>query len=148
MTRYTRISSISALLLILSITSVLFAQADRKEVDWKAFSKNLVNALQSDNTGLQQSAMQMIIRYGDKLNVKDGLFKVVHIYRRDDNRSVRLLALGAIAQMNSNWAMYFVKRGIKFESDPVIIKHARAYVLAHQNKINKGRVPDYAFNAY
>jgi hypothetical protein len=148
MTRYTRISSISALLLILSIAGVLFAQENSKEVDWKAFSKNLVNALQSDNTGLQQSAMQMIIRYGDKLNVKDGLFKVVHIYRRDQDRRVRLLALGAIAQMNSNWAMFFVKRGIKFESDPVIIKHATAYVLAHQNKSKKGSKSDYAFTAF
>ena len=98
------------------------------EVNWEVFSTNLVVALQSDNAGLRQSAMQLVIRYGDRLDVKDALFDVVGVFRNHKTRNVRLLALSALGHMNSNWAFDFLKRSIKFEDDPVIKRQVIATV--------------------
>ena len=93
-----------------------------QEVDWTAFSKNLVQALQSDNEGLMQSAAQMIIKYGDQLDVNDAVFDVMRIYRNDKNQQVRRLALVTLTNMDSEWAKGFLKREIQFEGDPEIKK--------------------------
>ncbi len=92
------------------------------EVDWEAFSKNVVKALKSDNTGLQQSAMQMVIKYSSQLNVKDAVFDVMRIYRNDKNQQVRRLALVTLTNMDSEWAKGFLKREIQFEGDSEIKK--------------------------
>ena len=112
----------------------LQAKTSVNEVDWEIFSKNLVNALKSENSGLQQSAMQFVIRYGDRVQVRDALFEVVRVFRRGKNRGTRLLALAAMSKMNSNWAFYFMKRGIKFENDPIVKRQLLAIVIDHYNR--------------
>jgi hypothetical protein len=97
-------------------------------VDWKAFSKNLVRALNSENEGLQLSAMQKVILYGDKLNVNDAVFKVMSFFRDDKNENVRLLALMTLRSMHNNWAMDFLKRSIRFEDNPRI-KHQMSLII-------------------
>ncbi len=94
-----------------------------QDVDWDAFSENLVKAIQSDNEGLQRSAMGMIIRYAEYLNVKDARFDVVRIFRSHKNSKVRQLAMVTLYHMKDDWAMYFLKRNIKFEKDECIRKH-------------------------
>ena len=43
--------------------------AQERKVNWESFSVNLVKALDTKNDGLQQSAMGLIIRYADSLDV-------------------------------------------------------------------------------
>jgi len=95
---------------------------ESQDVNWEAFGKNLVKAIQSDNEGLQQSAMCMIIRYADHLNVKDARFDIVRIFRSHKNPRVRQLAMVTLYQMKDDWAMYFLKRNIQFEKDECIRK--------------------------
>jgi len=123
----------------------LQAKTSANEVDWKIFSKNLVNALQSENTGLQQSAMQLVIRHGDRLQVRDALFDVVRVFRSGKTRGVRLLALTAMSRMNSNWAFYFMKRSIKFENDPLVKRQLLAIVIDHYNR-KQAKEGDLALN--
>jgi hypothetical protein len=93
-----------------------------QNVNWNAFGKNLVKAIQSDNEGLQRSAMCMIIRYADYLSVKDARFDIVRIFRSHKNPKVRQLAMVTLYHMKDDWAMYFLKRNIKFEKDECILK--------------------------
>ena len=116
------------------------------EVNWGVFSTNLVVALQSDNAGLRQSAMQLVIRYGDNLDVNDALFDVVGEFRNQKNRNVRMLALSAIGHMNSNWAFNFLKRSIKFENDPVIKRQLIATVYSHYQQKDDSAQPALASN--
>ncbi len=90
------------------------------DVEWAKFSKNIVKALKSDNPGLQKSAMQMVIKYGDKLDVEDAVFDVMRIFRNEKDRGERRLALATMVSMNNDWAMGFLKRQSEFENDPVI----------------------------
>ena len=101
------------LVLMLMMSAPLWAD---KNVDWKAFSKNLAEAIKSENPGLQQSAMCMMVQYGDKLDIdRDIIFDIVHIFRVDKEENVRLLAMMALYKLEDPWAMDFLKRHRKFE---------------------------------
>ena len=58
---------LSLLMFFFSISSLL-AQ-EKGKIDWDKYSERLVEALKSSHEGLQLSAMQNAIRYGDSLNV-------------------------------------------------------------------------------
>jgi hypothetical protein len=87
-----------------------------KPIDWDAFSANLTVALKSDNAGLQQSAMCMIIQYADNLTIPRGaVFDIVRVFRSDKNENVRLLALVTLHKIEDPWAMDFLRRHRQFE---------------------------------
>ncbi|MBN1559094.1 hypothetical protein JW998_02510 [candidate division KSB1 bacterium] len=92
------------------------ATATAAEIDWDAFSKNLIVALKSDNPGLQQSAMCMIIQYADNLTIpRSAVFDIVKVFRSDKNDNVRLLALVTLHKIEDPWAMDFLRRHRQFE---------------------------------
>lgn len=115
---------------ILVLTGMTFAN----DTNWKSFSKNIVIALQSENPGLQQSAMQMVIKYGDRLNVKDAVFDVMRVFRNHPNTRVRRLALITLTKMNSNWANYFLTRQIRFEKVASIKRQLISHYLSKNRK--------------
>lgn len=117
-----KFSSKLIVLIIIGIVMMGLHEVNASDINWKAFSKNLVKALKSENPGLQQSAMQMVIRYSDWLDVKAAEFDVMRIFRNQKNQAVRQLALMALIGMNSNWAVGFLKTQIEFEEDPIIKK--------------------------
>jgi hypothetical protein len=103
--------------LICLLVGINTSNAQERQVNWKAFSKNLVMALGTTNTGLQLSAMGMIIRYGDNLQVNDAVFDIMRIYRLNKDPQVRILALVALHKIQNDWAMYSLKSNMRFESD-------------------------------
>lgn len=86
-----------------------------KKTDWKTFSKNLVIALKSGNTGLQVSAMQLVIKWDKKVNVSAAALDLVKLYRKHENEKVRQIALVTINTMNNDFAAGIVARDIAFE---------------------------------
>jgi hypothetical protein len=109
---------VAALVLFLLVSGMQNVRAN--DTDWEVFSKNLVRALKSDNAGLQQSAMQFVIKYKGQLDVKDAVFEVMRVFRSHQNPKVRQLALVTLTHMNSNWAMEFLRRRIQFEGNEEI----------------------------
>ena len=63
------LKAILSTLLVVAVMGQTSLMAQEHKVNWKAFSINLVEALRTGNPGIQQSAMQRIIRYADKLDV-------------------------------------------------------------------------------
>jgi len=100
--------------------------ASEREIDWKLVSKNLVKALASENDGLRQSAMVLIVRHSDKLRVNDAVYDVMHIYRTHKNERVKQLALATLHKMQSKWAMGFLRMDLKFQES----ERLRRMVLA------------------
>ncbi len=94
--------------------------AEAGQVDWNAFSKNLVEAIASDNEGLQRSAMRLIIRHADKVDVDQAVFDLVRIYRAHKNERVQQLAVVTLHKIQNSWAMDFLKRDLKFQESPVL----------------------------
>lgn len=128
---------VASKLLILAIVAVFITglqTVNASDVDWAKFSKNTVKALKSDSPGLQKSAMQMVIKYGDKLDVGDAVFDVMRVFRNGKNRGDRRLALAALVHMDNEWAMGFLKRQSEFEKDPVI-KNQLASLGSESNKM-------------
>lgn len=100
---------------VLSGSAVAVPQPD---VNWDAFSKNLSKAILSENEGLQQSAMCMIIRYAENLQIpRSTVFEIVRAFRTEQDKNVRLLALVTLHKIEDPWAMDFLKRHRRFEKE-------------------------------
>ena len=119
------------LIAVMSQTSLLMAQ--EREVNWKAFSVNLVKALKSDNPGLQQSAMQRIIRYADKLDVDAAVYDIANIFRFDKNSRVRRLAMVTLSSINSDKSMEYLSKYLKYEEEKSIKKQACCIIALHDS---------------
>jgi hypothetical protein len=126
------------LILILLVALVSFSWSQEgiqdTEADWTAFSKNLVRALATPNEGLQISAMSMVVRYGENLDVNDAVFDVVRIFRNQKNTKIRQLALVTLHKMENKWAMDFLKRNLKFEEDEIILNQSRCVIYNYLAK--------------
>lgn len=126
------------LILILLVALVSFSWSQEgiqdTEADWTGFSKNLVRALATPNEGLQISAMSMVVRYGENLDVNDAVFDVVRIFRNQKNTKIRQLALVTLHKMENKWAMDFLKRNLKFEEDEIILNQSRCVIYSYLEK--------------
>lgn len=116
----------SVILAVLAMFTFNAFATEESEAKWDDFSKNLVKALTSENNGIQKSAMQMVIKHGDKVDVNDAAYDVLYVFRTDENQKVRQLALSTLAKINNDQVNYLLKRQIKFEANPVIRKQLEA----------------------
>ena len=122
-----RIVLIMGFLFILSENA--FTQERR--VNWDSFSINLVKALSTKNDGLQQSAMGLIIRYADSLDVRDAAGDIVNIYVHSKDQNFRRLAMVTLFYTNNKWAMGVLNRSLKYEKNETLKNHGRFIVAAY-----------------
>ena len=105
------------------------ALAEVSQAEWSDYSERLSQTLIADNSGLQQSALQRIIRYGAYLPAdKATVFEVMKIYRNHDDDRMRRMAVIALGELEDGWAMGFLKRAVKFEQNEQVA-HTIKYVL-------------------
>lgn len=123
------------------MTGTIFAQEPNvdwetllEKTDWKSFSKNLVAALKTDNTGLQVSAMQLVIKWKDRINVNDAALDLVKLYRSHKNEYVRQMALVTINTMSNDWAAGIVVRDLNFEESERMKRMMVAIIKKNQTK--------------
>ena len=65
---------------LMMFVNVVSAQTTERNIDWDRLSENLVYAIQSDNPGVQQAAMRLVIQYADKVDVTDAVNDLMYIY--------------------------------------------------------------------
>ena len=125
---------IISIMLVMGLVQIVFADDLLKmsEVNWKMFGNNLENAFVIGNEGVQLSAMQNIIKYGDYLDVSDAAIPLVRIYRNHKNERVRQMAVVALHKVKNKWALYFLKRNLKFEDNPTIRRQIADYIRKNQ----------------
>lgn len=112
----TYLSILTVSLVVITINPV-YSQDD---VDWISFSKNLTANLTSENPGVRQSALELIIKYGDSLKLDEkSIFELVLIYLQSEEK-YRQNALVKLYTLENKWAMAFIKRSIEFENDPTL----------------------------
>ncbi len=115
-----------ALAFMLMIINTATAQTTDRKVNWEIVSENIVNAIQSDNLGLQQSAMRLVIQFSDHVDVDEALLDMMRLYRFSDDSKMRQLALVTLNKIGNEYAMDFVRRNLKYETDEKIIKLSNA----------------------
>ncbi len=127
-----------SLVVVLAVFFLLsgFQSVNADNVDWNKFSKNLEKALKSDNPGLRLSAMGMVIKYGEQLDVSNAVFDVVRIFRNSDNQKERQLALVTLYKMKHPWAMDFLKRHIAFEENEALKRQIQVIVYEYYQTDN------------
>ena len=102
--------------------------AVEQSVDWDAFSLNLVQALKSNSEGLQLSAMQLVVKHGDKVWVNDAAYEIYQVFRYHKNNRIRQLALVTLYKMDNAWFKDVLKEDVKTETSP-IIKHQMIAII-------------------
>ena len=132
-------------LVFLSFNTLMAVEPD--QVDWDKFSKNLVKSLKSSNQGVQLSAMQLVIRYSDKVDVGSARHDVMRVFRSHKNQKVRQLAMVTLYTINNRWDMGYLEMHYRFEEDPVIKKHL-ASILVESNRAKKVKKSDVIFMSY
>jgi len=98
------------------------------EQDWKSYGERLTEALESENAGVQQSALRLAAYYGDRLQMgRRAAISAVRLYRDDRDPKVRQMAVVALARINHPWGIDFLTRSLEFEDSTDIertIRHA------------------------
>ncbi len=116
-----------------AISALAASEASAVSVDtWKTFSTNLIHALRMDNDGVRMAAMQYIIRYNDKLDVSVAAVDVARIYRNHDDDNVRRMAVVALSQMNSSWALGYLRLSAHYEKSETVRHTIQAVVAQHE----------------
>lgn len=106
----------AAVIFILAVTAFSL-QAQEMQTDWHAFSINLVKAIKSGHLGLQNSAMQRIIQYSEKLDVEEAVYYIGRIYGFDTNPNVRRLAMITLHKISTDKSMYYLQKYLPLETD-------------------------------
>ncbi len=129
MLRFNRFRLMLAGLMVMAFLAVSFA-GSKPRTDWKKFSQQLLVALQSENTGLQASAMQRIIQYFDSLDIYQARYPVMDIFLKSDNPQVRQLALVTLHKIHSRFDLGYLQLHYPFEKDQVIKNQIAAVLLS------------------
>ncbi len=127
--------------LAMAATTPAMAQDDMKSdtmltaSQWAQFSKNLREAIMSDNMGAKTGALGQIIRYGQYLQFQElTVFEVMRLYRDSQDPKVRRMAVVALGNMNNRWAIEFLDMLSRYESDETIKRTMERVVQDHKTK--------------
>jgi len=120
----------SMLLILLASTSFLCAGTKYGDVDWDKFSASIEVALKSENTGLKQSAIHMLYKYTEYLNVENAVNEVMEEYVYSKDPQTRKLAVVTLYKMQDDWALALLKSNNRFEKDASIKESVDSIVNA------------------
>jgi hypothetical protein len=101
--------------------------------DWKAYGDNLQDALKTGHEGLQNSALRLIVAYGDQLQLgNDAVVDVMRLYREGTSDQTRRMAVVALGEIDSDLALNYLERSRDFEKSETVQRTINAVVSAHR----------------
>ena len=90
---------------------------------WEAFNKAVVQAIHSENQGIREGGLVQIAYYGDYLDFPElTVFEVMRMYRDHDDPQIQRLAVVALANMSSRWAIEFLDMLAPYEDNETLKK--------------------------
>jgi hypothetical protein len=102
---------------------------------WQAFNRNLIEAVQSESEGVREGALVQIAHYGDYMDFPElTVFEVMHIYRDDRDPGIKRLAVVALGNMGSRWAIEFLAMLAPYEKDPALRRTMKSVVREARQK--------------
>lgn len=114
------------------IEDLPFMQPALSSVEWREFGARIEVALASTHRGLKYSALRLVIAYGEKFDLSESaVFDVMRLYRDGDSERIRRMAVVALAQIDSEWAIKFLERSVRFEKSDQV-RHTILAILNEQ----------------
>lgn len=105
-------------------------------VEWLEYGERLETVLSSGHRGLKHAALRLIIAYGEHFDLSEtAVFDVMRIYRDGDTDRVRRMAVVALAQMDSDWAIKFLERSVRFEKSDQVKHTIRSILYEHDRRL-------------
>lgn len=96
---------------------------------WEAFNESLINAVHDDNEGVREGALMQIAYYGDFMDFPElTVFEVMRIYRDHDDPQIKRLAVVALGNMGSKWAIEFLDMLAPYETNEALRKTMESVV--------------------
>ena len=91
--------------------------------EWEAFNKTVVQAIHSENQGVKEGGLVQIAYYGDYLDFPElTVFEVMRMYRDHKDPQIQRLAIVALANMGSRWAIEFLDMLAPYEDNETLKK--------------------------
>jgi len=127
-------TTITAVLVFVVLSNGFAAE---ENVDVSKLNDGVVMAVKSDHEGLQVSAMMMIIKHSDQIEV-DQLANVIYeFYVSNENERFRQLALITLHKMNNKRLLKNLVFDIDNESNP-IMRHQIETILKEMPPLSAG----------
>ena len=92
------------IIVLLVVTTGLSSSQQVQSENWELFSAGIKMALKGENPGVQQSAILLVIKHGEKLDIKDAVPDMIRCYRNAKDDFSRKLAILAIFQVDKDSA--------------------------------------------
>ena len=100
--------------------------------EWHAYGESLEDALGSNNRGIREGALRMIIFYGPVLDIdRKGAYRITRIMRGDRDDRLRRMAVVALGEIDSDWGLDLLRRSIRYERTPAVKQTMLAVLAAH-----------------
>ena len=104
---------------------------------WESFNESIIKNLSSENEGVREGALKQIAYYGDYMDFPElTVFEVMRMYRDSDDQQTQRLAIVALGNMGSRWAIEFLDMLAPYESNPTLQKTMEDVVKAGRAKHN------------
>ena len=90
---------------VLLVVAAGSANAQTYETDWDLFSSGIKMALKGSNPGVQQSAILLLIKYGEQLDIGDAVSDLIAYYHRQKDQTAKRMALLALYRIDRDEAV-------------------------------------------
>jgi hypothetical protein len=126
------VSLIALASIMLTFTAFAAAPSSSKayEVNWKQAESNYITALQSDNIGVRQSAVQLVARY----RLAGTSNQLVSILKTDKHETTRMAAAYALVVIGTDEAMDAVQDAALYDGSDRVSKFCDALLDVSNRK--------------
>lgn len=101
--------------------------------EYTVLRQRIHDALRSNHAGLQESALQLVIQYEDKVATESTIRDLKRLYRTTKDDAMRRMVVVALAKTHHDRAMRFLKRNIQTETSDEV-KHTMEAVMAQHRQ--------------
>lgn len=96
---------------------------------WETFNQNLIDAVHRGSDGVREGALMQIAHYGEYMDFPElTVFEVMRLYRDHEDPRIKRLAVVALGNMGSRWAIEFLDMLAPYEEDASLRKTMESVV--------------------
>lgn len=96
--------------------------------EYTVLRQRIHEALRSNHAGLQESALQLVIQYGDVVTSERTVRDLKRLYRATKDDAMRQMVVVALSRTHDDGAMRFLKRHVQTETSDRVQRTMEAVI--------------------